>query len=489
MPPEEIPDADWTQYDMLPVGIIVIRSDYSILFWNDCIADWTGMSASEMIGTNLLQRFPNMNKNVIKGRIDLVFDGGPAAIFSPQFHPHIILANHPNGNLRFQSTKVVPHSAIGELTAMIVIEDVTDIFNQTHKYRELKNVAEKELEERKRAEAEMSRLASIVESSDDAIISKNLDGIITSWNYGAELLFGYAVWEAIGKNVSFLSPADQAEEYLEILQQIKNGNHISHFQTKRVTADRRILDISLTVSPIFDTQGQIIGASSIARDITEAQRMDEALRLANKKLNMLSSITRHDIINQLMALRAYIHLIREEIHDPKPIGFIEKADQIANTIGDQVEFTRAYQDVGVKSPVWQQIPAVITEAILPLQQSGICVDLSGLKPLEIFADPLLQRVFYNLVENAQRHGEHVTFIRFWHEERIEGLVIICEDDGVGVPMEFKEKIFRREYFKHTGFGMYLAREILSLTGITILETGEPDKGARFEMLVPKGAWK
>lgn len=275
----------------------------------------------------------------------------------------------------------------------------------------------------------------------------------------------------------------------KILQKIKNGDHISHFQTKRVTSYRRILYISLTVSPIFNTQGQIVGASSIARDITEAQRMDEALRLANKKLNMLSSITRHDIINQLMALRAYIHLIREEIQDPKQTGFIEKADQIANTIGDQVEFTRAYQDVGVKSPVWQQIPAVITEAILPLQQKGICVDISGLKPLEIFADPLLQRVFFNLVENAHRHGEHVTFIRFRHEERIDDLVIICEDDGVGVPAEFKEKIFRREYFKHTGFGMYLAREILSLTGISIRETGEPGKGARFEMVVPKGAWR
>jgi len=109
--------------------------------------------------------------------------------------------------------------------------------------------------------------------------------------------------------------------------------------------------------------------------------------------------------------------------------------------------------------------------------------------LEIYADPMLQRVFYNLVENAHRHGEHVTTIRFRLEDRPNGRVIICEDDWVGIPAEYKEKIFRREYFKHTGFGMYLAREILSLTGITISETGEPGKGARFEMTVPKGVWK
>ncbi len=105
---------------------------------------------------------------------------------------------------------------------------------------------------------------------------------------------------------------------------------------------------------------------------------------------------------------------------------------------------------------------------------------------EVFADPLIVKVGYNLVDNAMRHGGKITTIRFSVEDRSAGQVIVCEDDGVGVPAEEKEQIFARGYGKHTGLGLFLSREILSITGITITETGGPGKGARFEMTVPKG---
>ena len=129
--------------------------------------------------------------------------------------------------------------------------------------------------------------------------------------------------------------------------------------------------------------------------------------------------------------------------------------------------------------------SVITHAVEPLDIGSIqlYVEISG---VEVFADPLMEKVFYNLVENAKRYGDTITSIQFSGLEGKEGYTIICEDNGVGIPDEFKTKIFNHEYFKHTGFGLNLSREILDITGITIAETGEPGKGARFEIRVPEG---
>ena len=109
--------------------------------------------------------------------------------------------------------------------------------------------------------------------------------------------------------------------------------------------------------------------------------------------------------------------------------------------------------------------------------------------LEIFADPLIEKVFYNLIENSLRHGEHVTTIWFSSSETDAGLVISYRDDGVGITGEDKKKLFQRGFGKHTGLGLFLSREILSITGITIRETGEPGKGVCFEILVPKGTYR
>jgi PAS domain S-box-containing protein len=488
MPERVMFGEDWTPYDMLPVGILVIQQDYTILSWNDCIADWTGILKKSIIGTNLLERFPHLDKPLYLTRIAQVFSGGPAVIFSSRFHPHFIPAALQTGELRVQSTTVVPVVSGDGFLAMIVIEDITDLSRQVRAFRDMKNVAERELGERRKAEEQALRLAAIVESSDDAIVGETLDGIIVSWNSGAERLYGYAAGEILGESLSSLLPHDRRDDLMDVLARVRNGESISHYQTKRKTKDGRILDISLTVSPIRDVKGQITGASSIARDITETKRMEEVLRQANKKLNLLNSITRHDILNQLMGLRAYLELSKESAKEPEFIEYIRKEEQAAENIGKQIEFTRSYQDIGVKSPAWQNLPCTIREAVdaLDLKQVTLEIDLPQ---IEIFADPLLQRVFYNLVENAVRHGETLTMIRFSLVNESGHCALICEDNGVGVPASVKEQIFKREYFKNTGFGLYLSREILSITGILIRETGEPGRGARFEIVLPPTSYR
>ena len=227
---------------------------------------------------------------------------------------------------------------------------------------------------------------------------------------------------------------------------------------------------------------------AIIRDISERKKAEEALKVALKKLNMLSSITRHDILNQIMGLRTFLELSKEDLKGTKYEAFIDKEDKAAEAIQRQIEFTKYYQDIGVNAPRWQDAVAVIHEAAgqLNLPATSIQVSVTG---TEIFADPLIVKVFFNLMENSLRHGERVTSMSFSSRESDAGLVITYEDDGVGISAEDKAKLFQKGFGKHTGLGLFLSREILAITGMEIRETGTPGKGARFEILVPAGAWR
>ncbi|MFA4876419.1 MAG: PAS domain S-box protein [Methanoregula sp.] len=222
----------------------------------------------------------------------------------------------------------------------------------------------------------------------------------------------------------------------------------------------------------------------------ELSRAQEAYRQANKKLNLLSGITRHDIRNQLLALEGYLEISKEYLGDPnRTAEFIAKEEKIADTIARQITFTKDYEDMGVKAPVWQKVHTVISEVITRLPVRNIRVD-SGDPGLEIFADPLLEKVFYNLIDNALRYGgEQMTAILVSNREENGVLIIAVEDNGNGVSADDKTQLFTKGFGKHTGLGLFLSREILAITGITITENGVPGKGARFEMSVPKGAYR
>jgi PAS domain S-box-containing protein len=223
-------------------------------------------------------------------------------------------------------------------------------------------------------------------------------------------------------------------------------------------------------------------------DITDHKQAQESLTVANKKLNLLNNITRHDVLNQLSALLGYIDLSRHETTDIRLLSFIEKEEQAANTIRSQILFTRDYQNIGIHNPEWHNIAETVSLAMASLdrQHVQITVDHSS---VEIYADPLFERVFYNLIENSIRHGEGITRIGIHLEQTTGGIDLIVEDDGPGIPEKEKENIFRRKYFKNTGFGLFLSREILSITNLTIRENGIPGKGAHFVIHAPKGTYR
>ena len=222
------------------------------------------------------------------------------------------------------------------------------------------------------------------------------------------------------------------------------------------------------------------------RDVTEHKRAEEALRQANNKLNLLSGVTRHDISNQLQVMNGYIELLREQNSDPLAEGYFTRVMNASIQITAMIRFTKEYEKVGVERPLWQNIRELVSDAGKASSLGNVLLKNEIPEKTELFADPLISKVFFNLIDNALRHGRTLTMIRFTLGTGKTGCTIVCEDDGEGISPEIKSRIFTRGFGKNTGYGLFLAREILDITGIAIRENGEPGKGARFEITVPAG---
>ncbi len=220
----------------------------------------------------------------------------------------------------------------------------------------------------------------------------------------------------------------------------------------------------------------------------ELSQAQAAYKQANNKLNLLSGITRHDINNQLLIARGFLTRLHKEIPDPAYEKYFTRIGDAWSRISSMIQFTKHYEQIGVSAPLWQDCRILVDTAVKDISPGDVLVKNDLPANTEVFADPLIVKVFYNLVDNALRYGgPKMTMIRFSAEESADCGNIICEDDGVGVPAEEKERIFDRGFGKNTGMGLWLAREILSITNITITETGMPGTGARFEINVPKAA--
>ena len=224
-------------------------------------------------------------------------------------------------------------------------------------------------------------------------------------------------------------------------------------------------------------------------DITDRKEEQKALSLANKKLTLLLDITRHDILNQVTGLRTAADLAKLRTTDPGMLEFIGQEETVAENIQRQIEFAKNYEGIGVCAPLWQNTGAQL-KALGP-GASGLAIEASAeLDTLEIFADPMLHKVFENLVDNTWRHGERAHRVSFsLAKDQGDDIALVYEDDGIGMPETEKERIFTKGFGKNTGLGLFLSREILSITGLAIAETGTPGKGARFEIRVPKGMFR
>ncbi|HOT02639.1 MAG TPA: CHASE4 domain-containing protein [Methanolinea sp.] len=249
----------------------------------------------------------------------------------------------------------------------------------------------------------------------------------------------------------------------------------------RLSGDDELSSLSSMIDRTLDALEEHITAERAAR---------ESARIANEKLVLLSKITRHDILNQITVIRGFADLSRDSLPSDSPVTpFINRISSASAAIEEQLAFTREYELGGDHAkPAWFNIHDLASGIVrkMPLGEIDVDIDTGD---LEIYSDPLLERVIFNLVDNSLSHGEKVTRIRFtFHEEEGSG-VLVYEDDGIGIPSHQKGLVFEQGFGRKRGLGLFLTRGILSVTGIKISETGVPGEGARFEIRVPKGMYR
>ncbi|MBW4360102.1 PAS domain S-box protein [Flavobacterium taihuense] len=361
---------------------------------------------------------------------------------------------------------------------------------------------------RKKLDEQLALTASIVNSSDDAIISKTIDGIITSWNLGAEKVLGYTPEETIGKHISLLLPLDLRGEERKILGEIRKGNSVDHYETKRLKKDQQIIDVSLTVSPIRDVLGNIIGASKIMRDITERKnfeddliRYNDELKKANSELDRFVYSASHDLRAPLKSMLGLIHITKEGIepndtimHDRLEMlnGSVEKLDGFIEEIlhysrnarmevaREVIDFEKLTQAIQLNHKFMEGIENVNFEVEI-LSEGKFVSDFRRLSV--IIANLCSNAIKY---KDLSKQNQFVNFSISYNESRA---IFIIKDNGIGIVAKDREKIFEMFYRATThssgsGLGLYIVKETLEKLGGKITVESELRVGTKFIVEVP-----
>lgn len=351
-------------------------------------------------------------------------------------------------------------------------------------------------------------LSAIVDSSDDAIISKDLNGIITSWNKSAERIFGYTEAEAIGRPVAaLLIPADRQQEEPEILSRLRRGERVDHFETKRRRKDGSLLDISLTISPVKDARGNVSGASKIARDITEQVRNREALRRANERLAQSNAdleyfaySASHDLQEPLRMVSAYSEMLRRKYEnklDEKAHQYlsylIEGSARMERLLHDLRAFTHVSTHAGSAPEIDSNavLQNVLRNLKVAIDESRAEVTCDGL-PLVWLHEFQLEQLFQNIIGNAIHYrSEAAPRIHIKAEPEGDAWRFSIRDNGIGIAPEYTEKIFGLFKRLHTaadyagsGMGLAICQRIVERVGGRIWVESQPRGGSTFFFTLP-----
>ncbi|MEI6292297.1 MAG: PAS domain S-box protein [Methanomicrobiales archaeon] len=330
----------------------------------------------------------------------------------------------------------------------------------------------------------------ILNNIQDVFYRSDRDGNLIMASPSWALLLGYdSVEECIGKNIADIF-YQHPENRAHFRETVYRQGSVKDYEVELKKKDGSSLFVSTNSHLYYDKTGAIAGIEGIYRDITERRLLETTLKRVNLKLNVLSELTRKGINSQIFVLNSYVGLALKNKNEPGLI--IKWLDDIGNACRELqkiIDYSKDYQDMGMNPPKWQNVQTTMLLGLSHISIGDIRHSLET-KDLEIFADPLLEKVCQRLFENSFIHGVHVTQVRVWYTITPSGLTLFFEDDGAGIQVEKKDAIFlRAENTPASSNSLVFMREILDITGITIRETGEPGKGARFEMAVPKGSWR
>jgi len=452
-------------------GILILDMRGTILFANNAAARTIEMENSSYLpGRNVMEFIaPESKADVARDFIEVSegHDGFPAHYTAISVTGKKVLVECV-GKLVTYEGEPADFLSLRDITGRKMTEDA--LHESEEKYREL------------------------VENANSLILKWDKRGNVAFINEFAQQFFGYTADEIIGKSVmGTIVPETESGSERDLGLMIDDiihhpGNYIFN-ENENITRDGNRVWIRWHNKPIYEKKGVFFGMFSIGTDITERKRAEEALCQVNRKLNLLSGITRHDINNQLSVLQSFLELMAMKQPDLVHNKYFEEVGIASRRISSMIRFTAEYESVGINTPVWLDCRSLVETAALGVPLGGIIVENDLPAGAEVFADPMIVKVFYNLIDNAVRYGGKITTIRFSVESRDSCQVLACSDDGDGISGKDKERIFERGFGKTTGLGLALAREILDITGIAISETGEPGSGARFEMNVPKTMWR
>ena len=463
------------------IGDAVVATDAEgrVSFVNPVAQKLLGYRADEIAGRPLREIFnivDEFTRSPVENPVERVLRGGQAVGLAK----HTILLRPDGMEIPIDDSAAPIEDARNGITGVVLVF--------------------RDVSEQWQAEKTHATLAAIVESSDDAIISKDLNGRIMTWNLGAERLFGYKEDESVGQSITMLIPPDRIDEETEILRRIRNGERLEHYETVRVRKDGSLVEISLTVSPVKSADGTIIGASKIARDITERRRMERQIREADRQKDNFIAILAHELRNPLSLIQNTVKALQIERPDDSELldycDLIEKETmQINRLLGDLLDSSRMIQGkLSLRKEPIELITAVnsaikASQPALDEARHRLTVDLPS-ERLTVEADPLrLAQVFSNLLNNAIKFTEPRGDIRVTMERQGNRAVVRVKDSGIGIAPDLLPNIFDMFVQGETvtershgglGLGLTLARDIVALLGGRLdVKSDGPGKGSEF----------
>ncbi|MGB7539962.1 MAG: PAS domain S-box protein [Anaerolineales bacterium] len=365
----------------------------------------------------------------------------------------------------------------------------------------------RDITERRLAEKNSQQLAAIVESSDDAIISKTVEGIIISWNKGAEKIYGYPEGEVIGRPIAILVPPGHEDEIPQIIEKLKRGEHVPPYETERRQKSGQLISVSLAISLLKDAKGEIMGASIIARDITERKQAEEALRntlsdleRSNADLEQFAYVASHDLQESLRMVSSFTQLLAQRYQGrldkdaDEFIGYaVDGSKHMQRLINDLLSYSR----VGTKGKPPEPVPAdaaldrALDNLKLAIEESRAVI-VRGPLPSVAADDVQLSQLFQNLVANGVKfRGEDPPRIRIACESRGNEWVFSVRDNGIGIDPQYLDRIFiifqrlhERGKYPGTGIGLAICKKIVQRHGGRIWAESEPGKGSMFFFTMP-----
>lgn len=450
-------------------SVIVTNLSGTIIYWNQGAQALFGYSSEEMLGNTPALLYPDVDERQLAHDLQQVLQGQDYV-----------------GEWRGRRK---------DATTVWVAIKTTLLRNAATEVVGFLGVAS-DITARKEAEEIRNRLAAIVESSDDAIVSKTLDGIITSWNAAAERLFGYSAGEAVGKHITLIIPVELYGEEEEIIAKLRRGMRIQHFETVRQRKDGRRIEVSLTISPVKDATGRIIGASKIARDISERRELE-------RRKDEFISMASHELKTPVTALKGFTQLLLRRLQsrsDEEAIHFLARMDaqitRLAILISDMLDLSKMQNGQLAYRMQRFDLAELVREIVENVQETTHTHHLLLEKTVDVqvYGDrDRIGQVLMNLLTNAIKYSPTADRVIVCMAIQEENVLVSVQDFGIGISQAEQENIFQRFYqvdepvgktYPGLGIGLYIASSIIERHQGRLWVQSRKGEGSIFRFSLP-----